>query len=54
LAFSATFDDAQRATLRGWMREPSVILLNAQHVTLAGVAQYYLQITASQVRNGCH
>lgn len=41
LALSATYTDGQRELLTRWMRDPTTVLLDADSVSLRGVAQQY-------------
>ena len=41
LALSATYTSEQRDLLTGWMRDPTMVLLDADSVSLRGVAQRY-------------
>ena len=41
LALSATYTTEQRDLLTGWMRDPTMVLLDADSVSLRGVAQRY-------------
>jgi superfamily II DNA/RNA helicase len=44
LAFSATYTAEQKACLSGWMRDPTLCLLDADRVSLQGVTQYYEEV----------
>jgi len=48
LAFSATYTAEQRETLRGWMRQPNLVLLDADRVSLRGVMQRYELVPVPQ------